>query len=90
MQTKMELSLEQMGVSYEVSIVIDSVMLAQPSLATQGLSKGYCFISHGDYMHFYRLSHSELVDIEKVAVCSSLRSLKTKCTIESRANKDHP
>ncbi|GKB47287.1 hypothetical protein Tco_0898040 [Tanacetum coccineum] len=32
-----------------------------------------------------RLSHSELVDIEKVAVCSSLRSLKPKCTIESRA-----
>ncbi|GJY70503.1 hypothetical protein Tco_0474206 [Tanacetum coccineum] len=25
-----------------------------------------------DYTHFYRLSHSELVDIEKVAVCSSL------------------
>ncbi|GKE26740.1 hypothetical protein Tco_1442124 [Tanacetum coccineum] len=45
---------------------------------TQGLSKDSCFISHGDYTHFYRLSHSELVDIEKVAVCSSLRSLKSK------------
>ncbi|GJX14231.1 hypothetical protein Tco_0205989 [Tanacetum coccineum] len=45
---------------------------AQPSLATQGLSKDSCFISHGDYTHFYRLSHSELVGIEKVAVCSSL------------------
>ncbi|GJY02580.1 hypothetical protein Tco_0360732 [Tanacetum coccineum] len=35
----------------------------------------------GDYqrsIHFYRLSHSELDDIEKVAVCSSLRLLKTK------------
>nr|GEW69744.1 hypothetical protein [Tanacetum cinerariifolium] len=28
-----------------------------------------------------------LVDIEKVAVCSSLRSLKPKCTIESRAKR---
>ncbi|GJT37755.1 hypothetical protein Tco_0937620 [Tanacetum coccineum] len=43
-----------------------------------------------DYMHFYQLSHSELVDIEKVAVCSSLRSPKAKCTIESRAKRDHP
>nr|GFA34294.1 hypothetical protein [Tanacetum cinerariifolium] len=39
------------------------------------------------FTHFYRLSHSELVDIEKVAVCSSLRSLKPKCTIESRAKR---
>ncbi|GJQ93350.1 hypothetical protein Tco_0004489 [Tanacetum coccineum] len=39
------------------------------------------------YTHFYRLSHSELVDIEKVALSSSLRSLKSKCTIESRAKK---
>nr|GEW28345.1 hypothetical protein [Tanacetum cinerariifolium] len=36
---------------------------------------------------FYRLSHSELVDIEKVTVCSSLRSLKPKRTIESRAKR---
>nr|GEV21443.1 putative reverse transcriptase domain-containing protein [Tanacetum cinerariifolium] len=39
------------------------------------------------FMHFYRLSNSELVDIEKVAVCSSLRSLKPKRTIESRAKR---
>nr|GEU42239.1 putative reverse transcriptase domain-containing protein [Tanacetum cinerariifolium] len=39
------------------------------------------------FTHFYRLSHSELVNIEKVAVCSSLRSLKSKCTIESRARR---
>ncbi|GJT02929.1 hypothetical protein Tco_0824098 [Tanacetum coccineum] len=43
-----------------------------------------------DYMHFYQLSHSELDGIEKVVVCSSLRSLKPKCTIESRAKRDHP
>nr|GFA76162.1 hypothetical protein [Tanacetum cinerariifolium] len=36
------------------------------------------------FTHFYRLSHSELVDIEKVAVCSSLRLPKSKRTIESR------
>ncbi|GJR22609.1 hypothetical protein Tco_0971136 [Tanacetum coccineum] len=29
-------------------------------------------------IHYYRLSHSELDDIEKVAVCSSLRLLNTK------------
>nr|GEU60683.1 hypothetical protein [Tanacetum cinerariifolium] len=40
-----------------------------------------------DYTHFYRISHSELVGIEKVAVCSSLRSLKLKCTFESRAKR---
>ncbi|GJS03405.1 hypothetical protein Tco_0319913 [Tanacetum coccineum] len=40
--------------------------------------------------HFYQLSHSELDGIEKVAVCSSFRSLKLKRTIESRAKRDHP
>ncbi|GJX53666.1 hypothetical protein Tco_0282035 [Tanacetum coccineum] len=33
------------------------------------------------------LSHSELVDIEQVADCSSLRLLEPKCTIESRAKR---
>ncbi|GJT33503.1 hypothetical protein Tco_0923922 [Tanacetum coccineum] len=56
--------------------------------ATQGLSTESCFTSHRDYTHCYRLSHSELVDIEKVAVCSSLRSLKQKCTIKSRAKRE--
>ncbi|GJZ68647.1 hypothetical protein Tco_0631887 [Tanacetum coccineum] len=51
------------------------VMHAQPLSATQGLSTDSCFISHGYYMHFYRLSQSELVGIEKVAVRSSLRLL---------------
>ncbi|GJS39959.1 hypothetical protein Tco_0565002 [Tanacetum coccineum] len=45
---------------------------AQPSLATQNPSKDSCFISHEESIHFYRLSHSELDDIEKVAVRSSL------------------
>nr|GEX61036.1 hypothetical protein [Tanacetum cinerariifolium] len=64
-----------------------SDVMYNPSLATQGLSSDSCFNSHGDYMHFYRLSHSELVGIEKVTVCSSLRSQKPKCTIKSRAKR---
>ncbi|GJU82551.1 hypothetical protein Tco_1284916 [Tanacetum coccineum] len=39
------------------------------------------------FTHLYQLSYSELVDIEKVALSSSLRSLKLKCTIESKAKK---
>ncbi|GJU30893.1 hypothetical protein Tco_1174482 [Tanacetum coccineum] len=45
----------------------DPVTLCTTPLATQGLSTDSCFISHGDYTYFYRLSHSELVDIEKAA-----------------------
>ncbi|GJX32441.1 hypothetical protein Tco_0242296, partial [Tanacetum coccineum] len=48
--------------------------------------KGFLFHFSQRSIQFYRLSHSELVDIEKVAVRSSLRPLKPKkCTIESRA-----
>nr|GEU45618.1 copia protein [Tanacetum cinerariifolium] len=35
----------------------------------------------------FRINRMNPVDIEKVAVCSSLRSLKSKCTIESRAKR---
>nr|GEY78562.1 hypothetical protein [Tanacetum cinerariifolium]GEZ09280.1 hypothetical protein [Tanacetum cinerariifolium] len=35
------------------------------------------------YLEYLR--YDSKVDIEKVTVCSSLRSLKPKCTIESRA-----
>nr|GEW68353.1 hypothetical protein [Tanacetum cinerariifolium] len=45
------------------------------------------FVGGRSFTRFYRLSHSELVDIEKVAVCSILRSPKSKCTIESRAKR---
>ncbi|GJY26064.1 DNA-directed DNA polymerase [Tanacetum coccineum] len=41
--------------------------------------KGFLFHFSWRSTHFYRLSHSELDDIEKVALCSSLRLLKTKC-----------
>ncbi|GJW05079.1 hypothetical protein Tco_1563935 [Tanacetum coccineum] len=37
--------------------------------------KGFLFHFSWSSIHFYRLSHSELDDIEKVAVCSSLRLL---------------
>nr|GEV59079.1 hypothetical protein [Tanacetum cinerariifolium] len=37
-------------------------------------------------MHFYHLSHSEIVDIEKVAVRSSLRSLNNK--VRNKQEKD--
>ncbi|GJR09612.1 aspartic peptidase [Tanacetum coccineum] len=47
------------------------------------LSKESCFISHGDKHVIYQRSHSELVGIEKVAVSSSLRSLKPKLILHS-------
>ncbi|GJS15101.1 hypothetical protein Tco_0409573 [Tanacetum coccineum] len=34
-----------------------------------------------DYTHFHQLSHSEIVGIEKVAVCSSLRSLRSSALL---------
>ncbi|GJW38514.1 hypothetical protein Tco_0064359 [Tanacetum coccineum] len=40
--------------------------------------KGFLFHFSRRSIQFYRLSHSELDDIEKVAVCSSLRPLKAK------------
>ncbi|GJW53785.1 hypothetical protein Tco_0097870 [Tanacetum coccineum] len=42
------------------------------------------------FTHFYQLSHSELVDIEKVAFSSSLRSLKSKYTIEFNTIAGNP
>ncbi|GJZ76770.1 hypothetical protein Tco_0641442 [Tanacetum coccineum] len=40
------------------------------------------------FSHDVSVCIEELVDIEKVALSSSLRSLKSKCTIESRAKID--
>ncbi|GJV70080.1 hypothetical protein Tco_1485589 [Tanacetum coccineum] len=56
---------------------MDPVYAAQTFLATQDPSKDSCFISHGDQC-ISIASHSELDDIEKVALCFSLRLLKTK------------
>nr|GEU39204.1 reverse transcriptase domain-containing protein [Tanacetum cinerariifolium] len=97
--TEMELEPEhtQQGFSYEVSKhlllsgIEDSVMDSvthkfNPSGHSRYLNKLLFHLSLS-FMHFYRLSHSELVDIEKVAVCSSLRSLKPKRTIKSKAKR---
>ncbi|GJW96919.1 hypothetical protein Tco_0178727 [Tanacetum coccineum] len=42
------------------------------------------------YTHFYRLSHFELVDIEKVALSSSSDSLELKSAILSLSKRDDP
>ncbi|GJQ95907.1 hypothetical protein Tco_0007046 [Tanacetum coccineum] len=95
MPTEMELTLEQtqQGVSYEVSVLSDiedchgpSDAIDNPPKATQGLSKDSCFISHGDYTHFYRLSHSELVDIEKNIRVNSF-TMKMEILLEPTSNK---
>ncbi|GJR83840.1 hypothetical protein Tco_0154625 [Tanacetum coccineum] len=59
---------------------------AQPSLATQGLSTDFCFISHKDYRHFYKLSHSELVGIEKNIRVISF-TMKMEILLEPTSNK---
>nr|GFB51567.1 hypothetical protein [Tanacetum cinerariifolium] len=74
--TEMELVLEQtqQGSSHEVSVSTEGVKELKGIRST----------------HFYWLSHSEIVDIEKVAVHSSLRVPNNKCAlIESRANVIH-
>ncbi|GKA05134.1 hypothetical protein Tco_0684254 [Tanacetum coccineum] len=99
MPTEMELTLEQtqQGVSYEVSISIEGVLsdieddhgpsdAMHNPLATQGLSTDTCFISHGDYTYFYRLSHSELVDIEKNIRVTSF-TMKMEILLEPTSNK---
>ncbi|GKC99277.1 hypothetical protein Tco_1169552 [Tanacetum coccineum] len=57
-------------------VIMDPVMRCT-TLPSHSKSERLCFKTHGDYTHFYRLSHSELVGIEKVAISSSLRSLKS-------------
>ncbi|GKB64028.1 retrovirus-related pol polyprotein from transposon TNT 1-94 [Tanacetum coccineum] len=52
-----------------------------PPHPLQNLSTDFCLISPRRSTHFYRLSHSEIVDIEKVAVCSSLRLPNNKCAL---------
>ncbi|GKC63010.1 hypothetical protein Tco_1095608 [Tanacetum coccineum] len=79
MPTEMELTLEQtqQGVSYEVSVMDTNDVMHRPPLSLKSLNRLLVLFRHKEiYTYFYRLSHSELVDIEKVAVCSSLRSLK--------------
>nr|GEV21299.1 hypothetical protein [Tanacetum cinerariifolium] len=87
--TEMELELEltQQGSSYEVSkhllfsdiedSVIDPVThKSNPPNHSRSLN-GLLFHFSRSFTCFYRLSHSELAEIEKVAVCSSLQSLRS-------------
>nr|GEV25380.1 retrovirus-related Pol polyprotein from transposon TNT 1-94 [Tanacetum cinerariifolium] len=75
----MELVLEQtqQGTSHEVLTVVMDPVTQCTTLPSHSKSERLCFKTHG-FTHFYRLSHSELVGIEKVAISSSLRSLKLK------------
>ncbi|GJT99090.1 retrovirus-related pol polyprotein from transposon TNT 1-94 [Tanacetum coccineum] len=58
--------------------------LGMRSLSPQELDR----LAKSKSTRFYRLSHSEIIDIEKVAVRSSLRLPNNKCAlIESRANE---
>ncbi|GJS29096.1 hypothetical protein Tco_0489716 [Tanacetum coccineum] len=53
---------------------------------TQRLSIDSCFISHRDYKHFYWLSYSELVDIEK-NIRVILFTMKMEILLEPTSNK---
>ncbi|GJS95559.1 hypothetical protein Tco_0802527 [Tanacetum coccineum] len=53
----------------------------------QNLSKDFLFHFSRDETTYLMNFTLRLVDIEKVAVSSSLRPLKPKCTIESRAKR---
>ncbi|GKC53987.1 hypothetical protein Tco_1076732 [Tanacetum coccineum] len=76
----------RMGVKGQV--IIDPVMQCTTFLATQASLKRCLFHSSRSITRFYQLSHSEIEDIEKVAVHSSLRSPNNKSAlIESRANE---
>ncbi|GJX14060.1 hypothetical protein Tco_0205818 [Tanacetum coccineum] len=76
-------------VSGEVLVLTSDSHAQPPPYALNVLSTDSCFISHGDYTSIsINFLQSMLVDIEKVAVYSSLRSLK-QVHFESRAKRDH-
>nr|GEX48541.1 hypothetical protein [Tanacetum cinerariifolium] len=67
--------------------VMDPVTHKFNPLATQGLLTDSCFISYGvSHISIDSLTPSQLI-LKKVAVYFSLRSLKSKRTIESRAKR---
>nr|GEU85897.1 integrase, catalytic region, zinc finger, CCHC-type, peptidase aspartic, catalytic [Tanacetum cinerariifolium] len=71
-----------------VTDIMDPVMQCTTLPIHSRSLKGYLFHFSWSLTHFYQLSHSEIVDIEKVAVRSSLRSPNNKSAlIESRANE---
>ncbi|GJY82840.1 hypothetical protein Tco_0496216 [Tanacetum coccineum] len=75
---KKELQLLQKPNDHNSQYLFRPIYAAQPSQSTQRSLKGFLFHFSRRSIHFYRLSHSELDDIEKVAVRSSLRLPKTK------------
>ncbi|GJV86223.1 hypothetical protein Tco_1530161 [Tanacetum coccineum] len=91
MPTKAELALEQsqQGVSYEVSVSIEGVDERKRIVRIKGEKKEDLYTTLGrNWIStcLYRLSHSEIVDIEKVAVRSSLWLPNNKCAlIDSQA-----
>ncbi|GKD07486.1 hypothetical protein Tco_1187171 [Tanacetum coccineum] len=65
-------------------VSMDPMICCTTLTSHQGLSKILVLSLEFSLMTMdYRPSHSELVDIEKVAVCSSLRPLKSKRTIDN-------
>ncbi|GKB16702.1 hypothetical protein Tco_0850625 [Tanacetum coccineum] len=80
---------DRLKVMSDMKTVMDPGAMHKPLLLLKS-QKDFVSKLTGRYTIYIDLFHSELVDIEKVAVCSSLRSLKSKCTIESRAKRDHP
>nr|GEV48893.1 hypothetical protein [Tanacetum cinerariifolium] len=69
-------------------VIMDPLMQCTTLAATQTFLKRSLFHFSRSTTHFYRLSDSEIVDIENVVVRSSLRSSNIKNElIESRANK---
>ncbi|GJR19027.1 hypothetical protein Tco_0967554 [Tanacetum coccineum] len=70
--------------------IIDPVMQYTTLLSSSESLKRFMFHFSQRSTRFYRLSHSEIFDIEKVAVHSSLRLPNNKCAlIESRANESN-
>ncbi|GJU45455.1 retrovirus-related pol polyprotein from transposon TNT 1-94 [Tanacetum coccineum] len=73
--SEMELVLEQtqQGTSYEVSVSAEGVEELKRKVKIKDEKKEALLTlwQKSDYTHFYQLSNSELVSIEKVAVCSS-------------------
>ncbi|GJV87067.1 hypothetical protein Tco_1531005 [Tanacetum coccineum] len=70
------------------TVIMDPVMQCTTLPSHSRSLKRHLFHFSRSTTRFYRLSYSEIVDIEKVAVRSSLRSPNNKCAlIESKANE---
>ncbi|GJY77094.1 retrotransposon protein, partial [Tanacetum coccineum] len=68
--------------------IMDPVMQCTTLLSHSESLKRFLFHFSRRSTRFYRLSHSEIVDIEKVAVRSSLRLPNNKCALIDRGIKE--